>query len=253
MPSGKGVQVGTWGTDGNGALRAETALDFVDAGGGVAGSTLHYYLSPLGHTSDANKIGYITPSFAGFSAGVSFTPDQGDSFQANFTDNNVTNAVELGLRYRGEFSGVGVTVGGGYNIADGNQAGTTSSAAGVEDIESYRVGAQIDVAGFSFGATWLDNDESLCPTGNAVCDAGSAWDVGAAYSFGPAAVSVSYQESEETFANGNDVEAEIFHAGLNYQVAEGLSARVNGYHISSDQAVGDADSTVLIVGTRVQF
>ena len=113
------------------------------------------------------------------------------------------------------------------------------------------------VSGFSVAANWLDNDESLCPTGNAVCDSGQAWAVGASYSFGPGAISVSYQAAEETFANGSEAESDIFHAGLNYQVAEGLSARINGYHITADQVntAGnpDADSSVLIVGTRVQF
>lgn len=252
VPDGTGVQVGTWGTDGNGANRAETAIN---AGGN--NTQLHYYQSPLGHTFDANKIGYITPSFGGFSAGVSFTPDAGDNFQANFTDNAISNAVELAARFSTDFSGVGFTLGGSYNFADGNQAGTTSSAAGVEDVSSYHIGASVSVAGFTFAGAWLDNDDSLCPVGNARCDAGQAFNLGASYSFGPGAVSIQYQQAEETVAaTGLDIESDVWHAGINYQVAEGLSARINGYHITSDQNVagaGDVDSSVVIVGTRVQF
>ena len=256
VPDANGVQVGTWGTDGNGAIRAQRALNDV-AGSGLGGVTLHYYQSPMGHTSDANKIGYVSPSFGGFSAGVSFTPDAGDGFQANFTDATTTNAVELAARFSTDFSGVGVTVGGSYNIAEGNQAGTTSSAAGIEDIAAWNVGASVSVAGFTVAANYVDNDDSLCPTGNAACDSGQAWAVGASYSFGPGAVSVSYQAAEETLASGIEGESNIFHAGLNYQVAEGLSARVNGYHISADQVstagTPERDASVVIVGTRVQF
>lgn len=249
---GRSNQVGTWGTDGNGAVRAESALESV-----AAGTQTHYYQSPLGHTFDANKIGYVTPSFGGFSAGVSFAPDGGDNQQANFVDNGVANSIEVAARYNAQFSGVGVNVGVGYFNADANQAGTTSSAAGLEDHESYQIGAQVDFAGFSLVGSWFDSDDSGAPVGDANFDAGSGWTVGAAYSFGPTGISASYQQTESNPAGAiNEIESSIVHAGINYQVAEGLSARINGYYIDTeDELAGtvDGDSTVIIIGTRVQF
>ncbi len=254
VPDANGIQVGTWGTDGNGAIRADNSIATVGAT-----TSLAYYHDPLGYTGDANKIGYLTPSFSGFQAGVSFTPDVGDTARSNFVDGAGgavgLNAWDLAAAYNGDFSGIGIGIGGSYQFADGNQSAATSSAAGVEDISSWRVGASISVAGFSFAADYLDNGDSLCPTNSAVCDSGDGWSLGAAYSFGPGAISASWQTSEETNTAGANIEVDVLHAGINYQVAEGLSARINGYRFSSESTAvaNDPDSTVVIVGTRVTF
>lgn len=251
IPDANGIQVGTWGTDGNGAIRADNSISTVGAS-----TALAYYHDPIHYTGDSNKIGYLTPSFSGFQAGVSFTPDSGDSGRSNFTDNNVTNAVELAAAYNGDFDGIGIGLGASYGFADGNQAGTTNSVNGVEDISSWRVGASISVAGFSFAADYLDNGDSLCSSAvGSQCDAGDGWSVGAAYSFGPGAISASWQTSDQTNTAGTDIEVDVFHAGLNYQIAEGLSARINGYHFSAESTAvaNDPDSTVVVVGTRVTF
>ena len=95
IPDANGIQVGTWGTDGNGAIRADNSISTVGAT-----TSLAYYHDPIHYTGDSNKIGYLTPSFSGFQAGVSFAPDPGDTLRSNFADagnGNVagSNAVEL--------------------------------------------------------------------------------------------------------------------------------------------------------------
>ena len=250
VPDTNGIQVGAWGTDGNGANRAENSMDITGANTDIA-----YYMDPAHYMGDSAKIGYVTPSFGGFSAGVSFSPEEADDTRSDFTDDaGAANGVELAARFSTDFSGVGVSVGGSYGFAEFDNLGSAAQAN--EDIESWRVGASISVAGFSFAADYVDNDESGCAGGVNNCDAGSGFAVGAAYSFGPGAISASYQSVEENTTGVNEIETDIFHAGINYQVAEGLSARINGYHIdSTDQAANtaDGDSTVLIIGTRVQF
>ncbi|RVU36250.1 porin [Hwanghaeella grinnelliae] len=251
VPDVNGIQVGTWGTDGNGAARAETTMDVI----GVSTAS-GYYHDPAHYAGDSNKIGYLTPSFGGFQAGVSFAPDTGDEFQANFAKGSAHNVTELAAAYNGEFSGVGFGIGGSYGFGDANGSGTgTASGVAIEDIEAWRIGASVSVAGFSFAADYLDNGDSSCNATSATCDAGDGWSVGAAYSFGPAAVSAAWQTFDQTLNNGADVELDVFHAGLNYQVAEGLSARINGYHLSGESTAvaNDPDSTVVIVGTRVTF
>ena len=247
IPDANGVQVGTWGTDGNGANRAETAMNTVGADTG-----LQYYHDPAHYTGDSAKIGYLTPSFGGFQAGVSFAPDPSDDTRSDFTADGTSNGVELAAAYNGDFSGVGFGIGASYGFADSNN---TVSGVELEDIESWRIGASISVAGFSFAADYVDNGDSGCNANSAVCDDGDGWAVGAAYSFGPGAVSASWQTAEETNNAGATIEVDILHAGLNYQVAEGLSARINGYHIEGESTAvaNDPDSTVVIVGTRVTF
>lgn len=92
------------------------------------------------------------------------------------------------------------------------------------------------------------------------CDAGDGWNVGASYNFGPGAVSIMYQQSEnDTDGNGQDDEVSILHAGVNYNIAEGLSAHLNGYWFDLENEAGSGvaansnDATVVILGTRVTF
>jgi len=244
VPSSKDVQVGSWGTDGNGANRAQTAI--------AGANAKHLYSNTIaGHTLDANKIGYLTPSFSGFDAGISFAPDTDNTRSSFSASNDFANSLELVGRYRGDVGNVGVELAVGYVTAKAGTSAPTNTE--LEDFDGYLVGAQIDYGGFSVASQWYDNDDSACPVGNAFCDAGTAWNIGASYTAGPAAFSLQWQIAEQTDNNGVGLGADVYHAGFNYNIAEGLSARANGYHFDGDQGVTNEDSTVLILGTRVQF
>ena len=244
VPSAKDVQVGSWGTDGNGANRAQNAI-----AGGNAG---HLYSNTVaGHTLDANKLGYLTPTFGGFDVGVSFAPDNGTEFQDAPANNDFANSLEFVARYRGALGGFGVEVAAGYVTAKAGTAPPVSTD--LEDFSSYLVGAQVDYGGFSVASQWYDNGDSACPSGNAFCDAGTAWNIGASYTIGPTALSLQYQTAQQTDNTGVGQRADIYHAGFNHTLAEGLSARANGYFIDGDQGLTDDDATVLILGTRIQF
>ncbi len=247
--SGHSVQVGTWGTDGNNALRHVNFLGMSTA--------LHYYASHAGMTGDANKIGYITPNFGGFSAGVSYSPNS-TFLQAQGTNNDGNaNAWEFAAGWSGSFGDVTLGVDGSYGIAD-DQSGV--NGVDNEDVGSYMVGATVGFAGFQIAGAFLDNGDSNCVKTVTNCDAGDGWNVGASYNFGPGAVSIMYQQSEnDTDGNGRDDEVSILHAGVNYNIAEGLSAHLNGYWFDLENEAGSGvaansnDATVVILGTRVTF
>jgi predicted porin len=246
--AGSSVQVGAWGTDGNNALRHVNFLG-MDTG-------LGYYASHAGMTSDANKIGYVTPNMNGFTAGVSFSPNSSNGQQAGSNNDANANAWEFAAAYAGEIDHVSFAVDGSYGVAD-DKGGT--GGADQEDISAWMIGAKVGFHNFSFAAAYLDNDDSGCPKATQNCDDGDAWNVGASYNFGPGAVSVMYQESEQdTDGNGNDDEVDIFHAGVNYKIAEGLSTHLNAYFFDLDHEAGRTnatsnDATVVILGTRVTF
>lgn len=265
--AGHTVQVGTWGTDGNNALRAFTVP-------GSMSTTLHYYQSHAGMTSDANKIGYVTPSFGGFTAGISYTPD-GNSGQAAGTNNGSAQKVtEIAAGYNGSFGDVSLTVDGSYGFGKDEAGGTvsaatlnpngTTTAGGVftgdqEDINAYQLGAMVGFAGFNVAGAWGDNDDSGCTKTTNNCDAGSYWNLGAGYSFGPASVSVMYQEATADPDGDNaEDESEIFHAGVSYTVAEGLSTYANYYNMDFTSDGGTAansrnEADILILGSRITF
>jgi outer membrane protein OmpU len=248
--SGHSVQVGTWGTDGNNALRHVNFLGI--------GTALGYYASHAGMTGDANKIGYITPNFGGFSAGVSYSPNSSTAQAAGTNNDANANAFEFAAGWSGAFGDVTLGVDGSYGIAD-DQSGTLGTRA-PEDVGAYMVGATVGFAGFQVAGAWLDNQDSNCAAAVANCDAGDGWNIGASYNFGPGAVSVMWQTSEsDTDGNGRSDEADILHAGVNYRIAEGLSAHLNGYWFDLENEAGSGvatnsnDATVVILGTRITF
>eukprot|EP00752_Nemacystus_decipiens_P015826 g14136.t1 len=250
--AGHTVQVGAWGTDGNNALRHANLA-------GAANATLHYYQSHAAMTADANKIGYVTPSFSGFQAGVSFVPDNTAQQQGPVNNGAAQNVFEFAAGYSGTFGDVSVNLDGSYGIGEDNSAIAGATEIGSEDIAAYMIGGMVGFAGFNIAAAYLDNDDSGCPDNVPNCDAGDGWNIGAGYSFGSVGVSAMYQEAEnDPDGNGFNDESEIFHAGVNFTIAEGLSAHANYYAMSFDNEAGSAaatnnDADVLILGSRITF
>jgi len=252
--AGHSVQVGTWGTDGNNALRNVNFLG-IDTG-------VHYYQSHEGisQATDNNKVGYVTPSFAGFTAGVSYTPDGNFQQQTGVNDGGAQKITELAAGYSNAFGDVSFTVDGAYAIGEdeSNNAGVTAEVEN-EDIATYQLGALVSFAGVSVAGSYLQEDDSGCPVDVANCESGEAWNVGAGYSFGATGLSVMWQEGEsDPDGDGQLDESEIFHAGVSHQLAEGLSAYANYYNFSlqADGGLTQAttnDADILILGSRVTF
>jgi len=245
--SGHSVQVGSWGTDGNNALRSVN-FNGLDA-------TLMYYNSAAGMTFDANKIGYVTPDFSGFQAGVSFTPNSANQEQTAGTNNGTkVNVTDVVVGWGGEFSGASIALDLGYQFGTDE----TATAGGRENISSFQGGGMIGFGGFSVAAGYVHNGDSGCPTLTNNCDDGQAFNVGAAYNFGAGGVSVMYQVAGQNRdgAFGQD-EAEIFHVGASYTVAEGMSAYINYYNFDLDNnqaaATVNNQANVVLIGTRVTF
>lgn len=117
----------------------------------------------VGNEYAINKVIYLSPSFAGFDFGVSFAPSTTGilgSINGNFGTNNAQLAsspggivsarprdmYELNLRYRGNFSGVGVAANVGY-FGSGVVRGS-SAARGLSIIDA---GAQVSAYGVTVG------------------------------------------------------------------------------------------------------
>lgn len=254
VPQGGSVLVGSFGWTG-------TYLAGSAAGvGGVGSSTFN---SGFG-TSDAAKVSYYTPSFGGFSGGVSWTPDSSISGTTTTTANLTTGAVssstadnafdnhwELMASYSGELAGASVTVAGLYKNADASAATTN------EDVSAWELGTKVGIAGFSIGANYFDNGDSNITKGSSA-DAGNGYTLGVAYSFGATAVSLGYGYAEAEQADGSDDDYSNISLDVEYNVAEGLSAYAGVQFAESDDAsdatsAGEEESTTVIIGTRLSF
>jgi outer membrane protein OmpU len=179
---GQTVAAGTGGIDGSSFVVANIA------GEGVFPT----------ETSDATKIRYYTPSFGGFSVGVSFTPtvtnlnsgsNNGQFIARKNGDNamDAENTVEGALVYDGDFGGVGfkasvvglygkLTNGAAESIADGGQGG--------DSYWNTTGGVVLDLFGFKLGGSvGTDNVGDLDH---------QFMTAGVGYGFGPVNLSVTY-------------------------------------------------------------
>jgi hypothetical protein len=252
VPHAGSALVGSYGFDGS--YLAGSAANV-----GVAGG-----YGPSHGTADSTKISYYTPSFGGFSAGVSITPDDnmsGDTTTtANLTtgavtsttaDNAFDNHIELMASFSGDFGGAAVKVAGQYQMAEADVDTN-------EDIDTYEIGATVGIAGFTIAAGYFDNGDSGVAKTGTQADAGTGFDIGVGYSFGATSVSVGYLSTEQSDTDGTEDEYSNLSFDVEYTVAEGLSAYAGVQFAESDDTsdatdAGAEDSTAVVIGTRLSF
>jgi len=205
------------------------------------------------------NITYFTPKFAGFQAGVSYVPEikwdnttHGESVTFLNNDSTLQDALQFGLRYTGEFMGVGVKVSGQYNTAD-------STSTTLKDLNTWGVGTQLSYKGFTFGGGYDDQGKSL---GLSTSSKIRSWNVGATYENGPWGVGISYLDTDfgtnGTGNLGNDGAGGKYTEvafGATYKVAPGLttSADVSFYNRDRAGAAVDTDGTVALIDVTAAF
>ncbi len=206
------------------------------------------------------KIIYFTPVIAGFQAGISFTPDA-DGFQGSAFDprtNTTTGAstqeeiIEVGASYNYVFEGtdmgdVSVGLSGTYITAD-----ETSTTLGFpDDLESWNVGGQIGVAGFTVGGSYKDSN-----FGSTFVDY-NAWEVSGTYELGPWGFLLGYGEDKTDFPlAGFDFETMAVQGGVDFMLGAGVSLGGGVQYVESDSSlifVPDDDATVVFIETMVSF
>ncbi|WP_343561264.1 porin [Kiloniella sp. b19] len=192
-------------------------------------------------SSDDTKISYFTPSFGGFSAGVSYVPNDSQG-QDLSDDGDFEDLFALGLGYDHSFDSA--------DLAVGFSAVTATVNDGTVQDETYvglSLGAEVGVAGFTFSANVSNND---------VDNVGDVLTYAAAvsYSFGAFTANVGGLYSESDFDDGIAVDEEFTAAtaGLTYNIAPGLQAFVAGTAGTLEEDGNQPDEDLLSVTTGVQ-
>jgi predicted porin len=102
-----------------------------------------------------DKIDYITPSFSGFSAGISFEPNQeaANDGPVPISEDGSTdlrrNTLEVGAGYKLKLDGVGLNVSGGYLTA--GSIANSDGANKYQDMSVGSFGATVTYDGLTFG------------------------------------------------------------------------------------------------------
>ncbi len=211
-------------------------------------------------TYNATKVSYYTPKFAGFQAGVSYTPQLADRGQNVARSNNTGEAdmLDFGLGWEGAYSGVKLAAAGTYETAHGNgiaQGATAPNATvinyGTDDINAWNIGALAGYMGFSLAGSYGSWDDS----GLRGVD-GDYWTAGLGYSAGPVGLSATFIDSSLSAPTGGDDDFTNLVFGAEYKLAAGLTpyAEVSFYDFNGNRATAyDNGGTEVILGTQVAF
>jgi outer membrane protein OmpU len=199
--------------------------------------------------SDADKITYFTPRFAGFQLGVSYTPD-GDCETASFgtgcspynpiqPEGDVDEAYSVGFNYVQSFNALDVRASLGYEQ-------TTTSNALWDDRKEFSTGVAIGIAGFKFGGSFKNTDAFLS------ADDSKTYEANLTYGMGPWRAGVQYAYVNPDAAD-TDVQAVVI--GGQYTLGPGITAFGGVQLWDGDSAAVDTarDTQIYFVGTKLSF
>jgi len=167
----------------------------------------------------SNKIVYYTPRIEGFQIGVNYTPEMSYRQGLATTNTQYMDGVGANLNFVRNVSGVGIRAAVGYITFDKPSGVGLADAVknSLKDPSAWNAGLGFQYMGFDVGGSYqkTNNWRHIAPGTTTTATAaladgfrnfnGHAWEVGAGYVFGAAAVSVNYTASENdhsTVTNG---------------------------------------------------
>ncbi len=204
---------------------------------------------------DGGKIIYFTPRVNGIQLGLSWQPDGASgppaSPPATLRDDDAGGQEDIfavGVNFVQSFDEADVAISGGYVHGNLETGGT-----GDEDRDQFTAGINLSFAGFTVGASYLQDD-----TGTTGDNDLEGVDVGVTYGSGPWTVGVTYLHVEQergTGAGEDELDAYLFSG--TYNIGPGVNLWAGVKHYDFDDSVGAADSensaTFGIIGTSVSF
>lgn len=227
-------------------------------------------------TSDSEKITYMSPRFAGFAAGVSWTPDNtedgdGSSIPARRNDGNgigrsqgtaQRDIWELAVNYENKFGDFGILAGVTYGFASDLERRAPD---GADEQEEFSAGLNVTYGAFTVGGGYWWTNSGIRNNGDT-----SAWALGAAWANGPLRVGVSFMDYEieanaipgngviggtpATYALTNpdeDANIQRYGIGASYVYAPGMQLRGSAYYYDWDGP--DDDMIAVLLGTVITF
>ena len=163
-----------------------------------------YIMSGINDGSDATKIIYLSPQFAGFDFGMSYAPNayegertniDGTTTQAQRDRTGIENEMSAAVRYRGTFGPVGINAGLGGMWASPPQLNGSGVAFGnvgnprAQNVYAYTAGLVLTGYGFSFGGEYTWGQYRGAGVGrtaiNAGVDSSQHYLLGLTYTMGP--------------------------------------------------------------------
>jgi predicted porin len=220
-------------------------------------------------SGDSEKFTYISPRFAGFQVGVSYTPDnseeatagqvraKGGSFggmpsnkQSSTSGAAWEDVISVGVNYTNRFGPVSLAVSGAYERGSLSGCTVSVACAGYDDREAWAAYAKVGFAGFEVGGGYWEDDQ-----GRRGDNKTRAFGGGVTYGVGPFVVGASYLNSKREMPVLDDDKMQRVLVGGRYTYGPGMDLRasVHWYGLESDRPSSDGDSWAFILGTTVSF
>ena len=234
------------------ALGGDAEWDEFIVQNGLADSS-PYIMSGINDGSDATKIIYLSPQFAGFDFGLSFAPDSYEGERTNVPNSTsaqrdrlgIQNEMSAAIRYRGTFGPVGVIAGIGAMWASAqseNAAGQPFGAIGnprPQSVTAYTGGLVLTGYGFSVGGEYTFGQYGGASVGrralNAGIDDSQHYLLGATYTVGPFVLGAVFGQGTQgngvartgtaaapIFTDLDDRKQTLWGVGVAYNLAPGL-------------------------------
>ena len=239
-----------WFVPGNG-VDSPNIYNGVSTGTGSASTRLSTFSLMA---TDANKVTYFTPRFAGFQLGASYTPDVSQTLTQPSANGlgvaakpasgtgGITDVFEIAANYAGTIGGLDLGLDGFYTDGDGALANT--------DPKEYGFGASLGYMGFTLGGAYYKSEDLGAPTFSTATAPSLAvsgaefktWTAGLSYGTGPWTVGVAYLKGEDDSSGAtNGAETEVWQVGGGYSLGSGVDLGLD-VSFTSDKASSGAQS-----------
>ncbi len=225
----------------------------------ISGS-MNYFNSVGGVSTDparSNKIVYESPSFGGFKLSAMFSPrvdEVGSTF--SYTNNaiatpsasRVQNSWFIVPSFKRKLGNVELSLMGSYGQGTAvTSDGSAHEADTHQDPKLWNVSGGIKSMGFELGGAYSNTGTSLLSKDqiNAKMDAGSGWNVAAAYNFSKAKIGVAYMSTRVGVADKDFVGLNAWTVYADYKLADGVKILISENYITGQQATTDAGAVNL--------
>jgi len=218
--------------------------------------------------ADQPKIRWISPSFSGFTAGGSYTPDRTsvDNNMPSNGGNGGTDAsqIDVALKYSGKMGANAVSASAGWWAIDQATAAANASTS----TEGYSLGASTTMGAFTVGVGYkevtttgktIGSNGGTSISGTANSDDEEVVNVGVAWTQGKTTLALNYFQSEMDLAAGTEGEDSLTKWTLGAKQAIGPGIDFLGtvqnvvWSDEGDVAANNNKGTAFVGGIAVKF
>ena len=203
-------------------------------------------------SGDSMKINYITPSFNGFTLGMSYTPNVGgNSVNTGPINRNAVGSLNdvwgISADYNQSLGAVDLGLHVGY------QQGDRTLAVGSADPTDMTVGVNVGFDAFTVGMNYAETDADL----GLATDKTDAWSLGATYNTGvwTLGADVIQHNYDALGTGGADIEEMAYRIGASRNLGPGVAWDIFAISYDGDDkgasGAGSADIDGQMIGTAI--